>query len=383
MKRPIYMDYHATTPVDPRVLESMLPYFTSHYGNPASKQHIFGLEAEAAVEKARSQVAQLIGAKPEEIFFTSGATEANNLALIGLMESHFGKESNLITTSIEHSSIQAVCDYLLKKGVKIKVLGVDSRGRLDLDELKRNMNESTQLVTVMMANNEIGTLQSLMEIGKICKERGVLFHTDAAQACGKIPIDVEKMHIDLLSISGHKNYAPKGVGSLYVRSKNPQVHLTSQIHGGGHEKGLRSGTLNVPGIVALGKACEISHHDMPQEMERLKRLRDHLQKKLSENIEDLRINGDLEHRLPLNLNVTFPQVRSEILMMNLKKEVVFSSGSACASAHPQPSHVLKAIGLSDEMTKCSVRFAIGRFTTLEEVEFVAQRVVEEVKKIRG
>lgn len=383
MKHPIYMDYHSTTPVDPRVLEVMLPYFTTQFGNAASQQHLFGWEAEVAVEKARSQVAALIGAKSEEIFFTSGATESNNLALIGFLETFFGKESNLITTSIEHSSIQDVCSYLSGKGIQIKILRVDARGRIDLDELKESINEETELVSVIMANNEIGTIQLVSEIGEICKQSGVMFHTDAAQALGKHPIDVEKMHIDLLSISAHKNYGPKGVGALYVRSKNPPVHLRAQIHGGGHEKALRSGTLNVPGIVGLGKACEISRHEMQKETEHLKQWRDHLQKKLSEGIEGLQMNGDLQHRLPHNLNVTIPRVRSEVLMMNLKKEVALSSGSACTSEHPQPSHVLKAIGLSDEMAKCTVRFGLGRFTTIEELDFVGERVAEEVRKIRG
>lgn len=383
MKPPIYMDYHATTPVDPRVLEVMLPYFTTKFGNPASKQHSFGWEAEVAVDKARAQVASLLSAHPEEICFTGGATESNNLAFKGLLESFYGHDAHLITTAIEHSSILELCEFLEKKGVKISLLPVDSKGRLDLDLLKNHMTENTRLVSVMMANNEIGTLQNISEIGRICKERGIVFHTDAAQALGKCLMDVDKMHIDLLSISGHKNYAPKGVGALYIRSKNPKIQLQPILHGGGQEKGLRSGTLNVPGIVGLGKACEISQNEMQNESARLQSLRDSLQNLLLKKIPDLKINGCIENRLPHNLNVTIPGVRSEVLMMNLKKDVALSSGSACSSAHPKTSHVLKAIGLTEEEAHHSIRFGLGRFTTSEEMDYTAKRVTEEVQKIRG
>jgi len=383
MKLPIYLDYHATTPVDPRVLEAMLPYFSGKFGNAASQQHHFGWEAEAAVEKARSQVARLIGAKPGEIFFTSGATESNNLALLGLLEPLAEREPQLITSNVEHSSIQGVCERLEKKGVRVEVLSVNKKGAIDVDALVQAIGEESHAVSLLLANNEIGTLQAVSEIGRACKENGLVFHVDAAQALGKIPIDVEASHIDLLSISAHKNYGPKGVGALYVRSQYPPVHLQAQIHGGGHEKGLRSGTLNVPGIVGLGKACEISMHEMEKESEYLASLRDHLQTLLLKSIEGAWVNGDPEHRLPHNLSLSLPGVRSERLMMNLKKELAISSGSACASSHPKPSHVLKAIGLSDEMAACTVRFGLGRFSSREEIEFAARRVAEESAKIRG
>lgn len=383
MKLPIYLDYHATTPVDPRVLEAMLPYFSEKFGNAASQQHHFGWEAEAAVEKARSQVARLIGAKPSEIFFTSGATESNNLALLGLLEPLAEREPQLITSNVEHSSIKGVCERLEEKGVRVEVLPVDKKGAIDVDALILAIGEESHAVSLLLANNEIGTIQAVSEIGRACKENGLVFHADAAQALGKIPIDVEASHIDLLSISAHKNYGPKGVGALYVRSKYPPVHLQAQIHGGGHEKGLRSGTLNVPGIVGLGKACEISMHEMQKEQAHLTALRDHLQSLLLKSVEGAWVNGDLERRLPHNLSLSLPGVRSERLMMNLKKELAISSGSACASSHPKPSHVLKAIGLSDEMAACTVRFGLGRFSTREEVEFAASRVAEEAAKIRG
>ena len=383
MKNIIYMDYQASTPVDPRVLEAMLPYFTQKYGNSASKQHLFGIEADAAVEHARKQVAQCIGAKTEEVYFTSGATESNNLAIRGYLETFKDHENHWTTSNVEHASVMNLFENLSSPKNSVSFLKVDEQGRLDPDLIKENLQEETRMVSVMMANNEIGTLQAIEEIGKICKESGILFHTDAAQAVGKIPIDVEKMHIDLLSISGHKNYAPKGVGALYVRSKNPQIHLIPQILGGGHERGLRSGTLNVPGIVALGKACEISRLEMKEESLKLSRLRDRMQKKLLEGISDLKVNGDMEHRLPHNLSLSIPDIKASVLMMNLKKDVAFATGSACTSLHPKPSHVLKAIGLTDQMANATLRFSLGRFTSEDEVDQVCKRILEEVSKIRG
>lgn len=383
MKLPIYMDYHSTTPVDSRVLEEMLPYFSEKFGNAASKQHSFGWQAEVAVDRARGQVAKLIGAKAEEVIFTSGATESNNLAILGFLEPFFGKEAHFITTAIEHSSIQDLCGFLQRKGIRVTLLPVDKKGWVDPQLLQKEITEHTHLVSVMTANNEVGSIQAIQEIGKICKENGICFHSDAAQALGKTSVDVEKMNIDLLSISGHKNYGPKGVGALYIRSKNPTIHLETQIHGGGHERGLRSGTLNIPGIVGLGKACEISQREMKEESFKLTHLRDVLEQKLLKNIEGASVNGDLQKRLPHNLNLLIPGVRSETLMMDLKKDLAISSGSACASAHPKPSHVLKAMGLSDEQAKCSIRFGLGRHSTQEEVDYVAQKLIETVEKIRG
>lgn len=383
MKLPIYMDYHATCPLDPRVLEEMLPYFIDKFGNSASKQHSFGWQAELAVEKARGQLALCVGAKAEELIFTSGATESNNLAVLGFLEPFFGKEAHFITSTIEHSSLRDLCAYLQKKGIRVSLIPVDEKGQVDPENIRKEITAQTRLVSIMTANNEIGSIQPIAEIGKICKEKGIAFHSDAAQALGKIAIDVEAIQVDMLSISAHKNYGPKGVGALYIRSKNPSIRLEAQIHGGGHEKGLRSGTLNVPGIVGLGKACEISKNEMKEESLKLRALRDDLQEKLLKNIEGSRVNGGLEQRLPHNLNLFIPDVRSEVLMMNLKKEIALSSGSACASAQPKPSHVLKAIGLRDEEAACSIRFGLGRSTTAEEVDYVAKRVIEESRKIRG
>ncbi len=377
------MDYHASTPVDPRVLEAMLPYFSEKFGNSASKQHSFGWEAEAAVEKAREQVARFIGAQAGEIYFTSGATESNHLALRGFFDACAGKPAHFMTSAIEHSSVREMAKHFSQKGIQVSVLPVDEGGQVDLEKLKKEIGRETLLLSLIMANNEIGTLQAMAEIGKICKEKEVLFHTDAAQAAGKVLLNVQEMNIDLLSLSAHKNYGPKGVGALYVRSKNPRIKLEPLFYGGGHERGLRSGTLNVPGIVGMGRAFEISSHEMKQESEALRIERDRLQNMLSEKIPGLKINGSLQQRLPHNLNVSIPGVSSDRLMMNLKKEVALSSGSACASASPQASHVLKAIGLSDEMAACSLRFGLGRFSKPEEIDFVAKRVVEEVFKIRG
>jgi len=385
MKLPIYMDNHATTRVDPRVLEAMMPYLTENYGNAASRSHGFGWAAEQAVETARAQVAKLIGATAREIVFTSGATESNNLAITGAVEAQGGR-GHVITQATEHKAVLDPCAWLEKKGCRVTVLPVDGEGRVRIEDLRRAVDEAGDeakplLVTILAANNEIGTLQPVDEIGALCHERGVLFHTDAAQAVGKIPIDVHGSSIDLLSISGHKLYGPKGIGALYVRRNGPRVKLTEQMHGGGHERGMRSGTLNVPGIVGLGAACEIAGAEMEAESARLAGLRDRLQAKLVAGLDHVRVNGAEEHRLPGNLNMTFEGVDSETLMMGMK-DVALSSGSACTSAKIEPSHVLRALGLGEEAAHSSIRFGLGRFNTEEEVDYVAERLIDVVKKLR-
>jgi cysteine desulfurase len=385
MKLPIYMDNHATTRVDPRVLEAMMPWLTENYGNAASRSHGFGWAAEQAVETARAQVAKLIGATAREIVFTSGATESNNLAITGAVEAQSGRHS-VITQATEHKAVLDTCAWVEKKGCRVTVLPVDGEGRVRIEDLRRALDEAGDeekplLVTILAANNEIGTLQPVDEIGALCHERGVLFHTDAAQAVGKIPIDVNRSHIDLLSISGHKLYGPKGIGALYVRRNGPRVKLTEQMHGGGHERGMRSGTLNVPGIVGLGAACEIAGAEMEAESARLATLRDRLQAKLIAGLERVRVNGAESRRLPGNLNMTFEGVDSETLMMGMK-DVALSSGSACTSAKIEPSHVLRALGLDEEAAHSSIRFGLGRFNTEEEVDYVAERLIDVVKKLR-
>jgi cysteine desulfurase len=380
MKLPIYMDNHATTRLDPRVLEAMMPYLTDVYGNAASRSHSFGWTAEQAVETARAQVAKLIGASAREIVFTSGATESDNLAITGTIQAHAGS-AHIITQATEHKAVLDTCAWLEKQGTRVTVLPVDPDGRIRLDDLRRALDEKPILVTVLFANNEIGTIQPIDEIGALCHERGVLFHTDAAQAVGKIPIDVNRANIDLLSISGHKIYGPKGIGALYVRRHNPRVELAEQMHGGGHERGMRSGTLNVPGIVGLGAACAIAAAEMESESARLTRMRDRLQAKLLAALDHVRVNGSQQHRLPGNLNMTFEHVDSETLMMGLK-DVALSSGSACTSAKIEPSHVLRALGLSEESAHSTIRFGLGRFNTEEEVDYVAERLIDVVKKLR-
>jgi cysteine desulfurase len=389
MKLPIYMDNHATTRIDPRVLEAMMPWLTENYGNAASRSHGFGWSAEQAVETARAQVAKLIGATAREIVFTSGATESNNLAITGAVEgSAEGRAGggHVITQATEHKAVLDPCAWLEKRGCRVTVLPVDGEGRIRIEELRAALEpgegaEKPTLVTILAANNEIGTLQPIDEIGAICRERGVLFHTDAAQAVGKIPIDVNRSRIDLLSISGHKIYGPKGIGALYVRRSHPRVQIAEQMHGGGHERGMRSGTLNVPGIVGLGAACAIAGAEMEAESARLAGLRDRLQAKLLAGLERVRVNGCEAHRLTGNLNMTFEGVDSETLMMGAK-DVALSSGSACTSAKIEPSHVLRAIGLDEEAAHSSLRFGIGRFNTEEEVDYVADRLVDVVKKLR-
>ena len=381
MRLPVYMDYHATTPVDPRVLEAMLPYFTENFGNPASRQHQYGWVAEEAVESARTAIARLIGAESLEIIFTSGATESNNLALKGVAESSRQKGNHLITVGTEHKSILDTCKKLEKNGYQITILPVEHQGMISLDRLKDAITPKTILVSVMTANNEIGTIQDFNQIGRLCRERGVLFHTDASQAIGKIRLDASSNCIDLMSFTGHKVYGPKGMGALFVRSSNPQVRLTSQMEGGGHERGMRSGTLNVPGIVGLAKALEISFESMEEEAGRLTNLRDKMFGMLSTRLDEIYLNGHPTKRLPNNLNVSFTHVEDGALMMSMK-DVAVSTGSACSTANPEPSHVLKALQLPADRLHSAIRFGLGRFTTEEEVGYVVNRVVESVEKLR-
>jgi cysteine desulfurase len=381
MKLPIYMDNHATTQVDPRVFDAMRPYFVEIFGNAASRNHSFGWQAEEAVEKARKQVAELIGATAKEIVFTSGATESNNLALKGAAEMYADRGNHIITAATEHKAILDTARHLEKDGVRVTYLPVLPNGLMDLDQLRGAITEQTILVSIMYANNEIGVVQNLREIGRIAGERGVLVHTDAAQAAGKIPIDVILDNIDLLSLSGHKMYGPKGVGALYVRRKNPRVQLTAQMDGGGHERGMRSGTLNVPGIVGLGAACAISKAEMPEESERTAFLRDRLKDRLLADLDEACINGTMDSRLPNNLNMSFAYVEGEALLMGVN-DVAVSSGSACTSATLEPSYVLKALGAGDDLAHSSIRFGLGRFSTEEEVDYVAARVIDVVRKLR-
>jgi cysteine desulfurase len=381
MKLPIYMDNHATTPVDPRVFEAMRPYLTNIFGNSASRNHSFGWEAEEATEKARKQVASLIGATSKEIVFTSGATESNNLALKGVAEMYAEKGNHIITAATEHKAILDTCKRLEKHGTRVTYLPVQQNGLVDLDQLRMAITDKTVLISIMYANNEIGVLQPIREIGKIAKERGVLLHTDGTQAAGKIPVSVLDDNIDLMSISAHKMYGPKGVGALYVRRRNPRVQLTAQMDGGGHERGMRSGTLNVPGIVGLGEACALAQAEMPAESKRLAFLRDKLKERLMNSLDEVYINGTLEHRLPNNLNISFAYVEGESLLMGIN-EIAVSSGSACTSATLEPSYVLKALGAGDDLAHSSIRFGLGRFNTEAEVDYVAGKVIEVVKKLR-
>ena len=378
---PIYMDNHATTPLDPRVLEAMMPYFTGKFGNAASRNHSFGWEAEAAVEKAREQVAKLIGATAKEIIFTSGATESNNLAIKGVAEMYHERGNHIITQVTEHKAVLDTCKRLEKSGYRVTYLPVKADGLIDIEDLKRAIDDKTILVTIMIANNEIGVVQPVAEIGRLCHEKGVLFHTDGVQAVGKIPVDVNAMQIDVLSLSAHKIYGPKGVGALYVRRRNPRVQISEQINGGGHERGMRSGTLNVPGIVGLGKAAEIAGEEMKPETERLLELRNKLQTKLEGSLDYIHVNGSMEHRLPGNLNMSFVYVEGESLLMGIN-DVAVSSGSACTSATLEPSYVLKALGLGDDVAHSSIRFGLGRFNTEPEVDYVADKVIDVVQKLR-
>ncbi|HEX6803732.1 MAG TPA: IscS subfamily cysteine desulfurase [Terriglobales bacterium] len=381
IRLPIYLDNHATTPLDPRVLEEMLPYLQEKFGNAASRSHSFGWEADKAVETARAQVAKLIAAAPEEIVFTSGATESDNLAIKGAAEGNRDKGDHIITAVTEHKAVLDSCRHLEKYGFRVTYMPVHNDGLIDLDDLQRAFSDRTVLVSIMAANNETGVLQPIDEIAKLCRERGVLFHTDAAQAAGKIPLDAEKQSLDLLSISGHKIYGPKGVGALYVR-KSPDVKVAPQIDGGGHEHGLRSGTLNVPGIVGLGKACAIASEEMPEESCRTAGLRNRLRDQITSALDGVHWNGSMEHRLPGNLNLSFAGVDGEELLTALD-DIALSSGAACTSAHIEPSYVLKALGISDNLAQSSLRFGIGRFNTEAEVDCVAGRVVEVVRQLRS
>ncbi len=378
--QPIYLDYQATTPTDPRVLEAMLPYFTLKFGNPHSRNHQHGWDAEAAVEHARRQVASIIGADEREIVFTSGATESNNLALKGVMRFHKDRRNHMITTVTEHKCVLDSARHLEMDGVEVTYLPVKQNGIVDLEQLKAAITDKTALVSIMAVNNEIGVIQPLAEIGKICRERGVYFHTDAAQAVGKIPLDVNAMNIDLMSISGHKIYGPKGIGALYVRRK-PRVRLEALIHGGGQERGLRSGTLPTPLCVGLGEACAIAEREMPAETERLTYLRDRLLKGIKDALPEVYLNGDLEQRIPGNLNLSFAYVEGEGLMMGIKNLAV-SSGSACTSASLEPSYVLRALGVEEELAHTSLRFGIGRFTTEQEIDYAVEQVVAAVRRLR-
>ena len=381
MKLPIYLDNHATTPMDPRVLNAMLPWFTEKFGNAASRNHAFGWEAEEAVENARKQIASLVGANAKEIIFTSGATESNNLALKGVAAMYAEKGNHIITAASEHKAVLDTCKHLEKEGCRVTYLPLQADGLIDPGMLKESLTDKTILVSIMYANNEIGVIQPIREIGKLCRERGVLFHTDAVQAIGKIPVNVNSDNIDIMSITGHKLYGPKGAGALYVRRRNPRVQLTAQMDGGGHERGMRSGTLNVPGIVGLGEACAIAQREMAEESARLREMRDGLKERLMSELDEVYVNGSMEHRLPHNLNISFAYVEGESLLMGIN-DIAVSSGSACTSATLEPSYVLKALGMGDDLAHSSIRFGLGRFNTQEEVDYTAGRVIEVVKKLR-
>jgi len=381
VKLPIYMDNHATTPVDPRVVETMLPYFNENFGNAASRNHEFGWRAEEGVEKAREQVAKLVGATPKEIIWTSGATESNNLAIKGVAEMYREKGNHIITEVTEHKAVLDTCKRLEKYGYEVTYLPVQKDGRVDLDDLRKAITSKTILISIMYANNEIGVVQPIAEIGAIAKEKGVFLHVDGVQAAGKIPVDVNRDNIDLLSMSGHKIYGPKGVGALYVRRRNPRVQLAAIIDGGGHERGMRSGTLNVTGIVGFGKACELCAQEMPTESVRLRGLRDRLKDSIFSQLDEVFVNGSMTCRLPNNLNISFAYVEGESMLMGIN-DIAVSSGSACTSATLEPSYVLKALGVGEDLAHTSIRFGLGRFNNEEEVDYVSARVVETVRRLR-
>ena len=381
MKLPIYFDNHATTPVDPQVVDAMLPFFTEQFGNSASK-HAFGWEAEAAVHQARKHIGNLIGAAPKEIVFTSGATESDNLAIKGVAELHRDRGDHIITCAAEHKAVLDCCKFLERQGYRVTYLPVDAYGTVDMDRLRAAIDDKTLLISIMLANNEVGTIQPLAEIGRIAEEHGVLFHTDATQAVGKMPVDVAAWGVHLLSMTAHKLHGPKGVGALYVSARKPAARLSPTIHGGGHEGGMRSGTLNVPGIVGFGKACEIAREEMATELPHISRLRDRLETGLFSRLDELHLNGHPTERLCGNLNVAFGYVEGESLIMGLN-DVAVSSGSTCTSAALEPSHVLKAMGIREDLAHGSIRFGLGRFNTEEEVDYVLDRVEEEVTRLRG
>lgn len=380
MNIPIYLDNNATTPMDPRVLEAMLPYFVDKFGNAASRNHPFGWVAEEAVDYAREQIAQLIGCNEKEIIFTSGATESNNLAIKGVFEMYQAKGNHVITLTTEHKAVLDTCHHIEKLGAEVSYLDVEKDGLVDLAKLEAAIKPNTILISIMYGNNEIGVIQPIKKISEIARKHGVLLHTDATQAVGKVPVNVEADGIDLMSFSGHKMYGPKGVGALYVRRKNPRVKVTAQMDGGGHERGMRSGTLNVPGIVGLGKACELARLEMDQDAKRLSALRDKLENALSQ-LEESYVNGNKEHRLPHTTNISFKYVEGEGLMMAMK-DLAVSSGSACTSASLEPSYVLKSLGLNDDLAHSSIRFGLGRFTTDEEVDYAIEVTRNAVNKLR-
>ncbi len=381
LKLPIYLDNNATTPMDPRVLEAMTPYFLEHYGNAASRNHPFGWEAEEAVDYAREQVAKLIGADPKEIIFTSGATEGDNLGIKGVYEMYADKGNHIITATTEHKAVLDTCKHIEKSGGEVTYLQVQPDGLIDLKELEAAIRPTTILIAIMYANNEIGVVMPIKEISAIARKHGVLLFTDGTQAVGKIPVDVNKDGIDLMAFTAHKMYGPKGVGALYVRRKNPRVKVTAQMDGGGHERGMRSGTLNVPGIVGFGKACELCMLDMEEDTKRISRMRDHLQTELLK-LEEAYVNGSSEHRLPHVANISFKHVEGEGLLMGFNKNIALSSGSACTSASLEPSYVLKALGLGDDLAHSSLRFGLGRFTTEEQIDYTIKAISETVLKLR-
>lgn len=381
MKLPIYMDNHSTTPCDPRVVESMLPFFTEKFGNAASRNHTFGWEAEEAVDQARKQIAKIVNADAKEIVFTSGATESDNLALKGVVEMYREKGDHIITSSTEHRAVIDTAKALEKKGVKVTYLPVDKTGMVSPDDVRNAITDKTILISIMLANNEIGTIHPIKAIGKVAKEKGILFHCDATQGVGKIPVDVQEMGIDLMSFTGHKIYGPKGIGALYVRRKAPRVRIEPMIHGGGHERGMRSGTLAVPLIVGFGKAVELCAQEMAAESQRIAKLRDRLQEGIMGAMDEVYLNGHPTERLPGNLNISFAYVEGEALLMGVK-EIALSSGSACTSATLEPSYVLRALGVGSDLAHSSIRFGLGRFTTAEEVEYTIDRMIKAVNHLR-
>lgn len=381
LKLPIYLDNNATTPMDPRVLEAMIPYFTDHFGNAASRNHSFGWQAEEAVDYAREQVAKLIGADPKEIIFTSGATEGDNLGIKGVFEMYASKGNHIITCTTEHKAVLDTCKHIERQGGEVTYLEVNPEGLIDLKQLEAAIKPTTILIAIMYANNEIGVIQPVKEISALARKHGVLFFTDGTQAVGKIPVDVNKDGIDIMAFTGHKMYGPKGVGALYVRRKNPRVKVTAQMDGGGHERGMRSGTLNVPGIVGFGKACELARLEMADDAARLSKLRDKLENALMQ-LEEAYVNGSREHRLPHVSNISFKYVEGEGLMMGFNKNIALSSGSACTSASLEPSYVLKALGLGDDLAHSSLRFGLGRFTTEEQIDYTIKAVSDTVIKLR-
>jgi len=381
LKLPVYLDNNATTPMDPRVLETMIPYFTEHFGNAASRNHPFGWQAEEAVDYAREQVAKLIGADSKEIIFTSGATEGDNLGIKGVFEMYASKGNHIITCTTEHKAVLDTCKHIEKQGGEVTYLEVNNEGLVNLAELEAAIKPTTILIAIMYANNEIGVIQPVREISALARKHGVLFFTDGVQAVGKIPVNVLEDGIDIMAFTAHKMYGPKGIGALYVRRKNPRVKVTAQMDGGGHERGMRSGTLNVPGIVGFGKACELAREEMQQDAERLSKLRDKLETELLQ-IEETYVNGSRQHRLPHVSNVSFKYVEGEGLMMGFNKNIALSSGSACTSASLEPSYVLKALGLGDDLAHSSLRFGLGRFTTEEQIDYTIKAVTDTVLKLR-